>query len=144
MLPMTSQNSALMMDFCEAKMKGWISSYPPRTVCLEINLPIGRALAMSRSYNPLTRAPHILSSSCVARRELMSRKFPLPSVKIVARIAGVAVTMEHLVNVPQEERDVPIAGRQRPPVSVEKIFDAMLMILAWCVKCGVLDCRTLG
>ncbi len=74
----------------------------------------------------------------------MSRKFPLPSVKIVARIAGVAVTMEHLVNVPQEERDVPIAGRQRPPVSVEKIFDAMLMILAWCVKCGVLDCRTLG
>src|SRR5438552_4685147 len=121
----TSQNSALMIDFCEARMKGWISSSPPRMVCLFSSLPIGLALAMSRSYKPLTRLPHILSSNWVASNELMSRKFPEPSVKMDARMAGVAVMMLHLVSVPQEEREVPMAGRQRPPVSVEKMFEAM-------------------
>jgi len=55
----------------------------------------------------------------------MSRKFPDPSVKMVARTVGVAVTMSHLVSVPQDESEVPIAGRQRPLVDVEKIFAAI-------------------
>ncbi len=45
----TSQNSALMMDFWLARMNGSTSEFAPPTVRLLINLPMGFALAMSRS-----------------------------------------------------------------------------------------------